>query len=115
MHLGESEEVLLGKEGVHLDLEHRGLNLGVLDDINELYCADVGHTNSPDETVINESLHSVPGLLISDGIVRFHTGILGLGVMNPLGRVADSKVNILERDREVNNVQVKVVNLTILE
>lgn len=57
---------------------------------------------------LHERLHGRPGLLQRD-LGQLHLGILGLGVVEPLGRVPLLERDELERDREVDQVQVQVL------
>jgi hypothetical protein len=48
-------------------------------------------------------------------VIGFHSGICGLGVVDPLWRISDLWVNILKRDWEMDQVQVKIVKTEIFK
>ena len=85
IHLGEAEQSLLGHVRVHFNLQNSWLNLGVLDDVLEFVTADVTHANILDKSLLNEFFHSGPCLLVSDGQVELHSGLVDSGVMDPAG------------------------------
>jgi len=94
---------------MHLYLENRWLYLSVLDNVNNLNTANVAHTDVSYEAVSHELFHSFPSLLVGNSVVGFHSWICRLRVMNPLWGISYSRVNVFERDWEMNQVEVNIV------
>lgn len=107
-----SEQLLLGEEGVQLDLEDGGLDLGVLEDIVDLVGVDVAAADVSREFLLDEGLHCVPGVLVAS--LRIENHLLVIGV-HPLGRVLALDGHELLSDGEVNQVEIQVLELQILE
>lgn len=109
--LGEADELGLLKVGVKLDLEGGRADLGVLEHVVESLGLEVGDTDGLGKTLLNESLHGLPGLLVGG----LGPADLLLAVVVPAGRVADLGVDVLEGDGEVDQEEVKVVDLPVGE
>ena len=107
---GILKKLLLSQIGMHLDLEHSGLNLSIIHHLTEHGALHVADANILDEAITNELFHGLPGLLEGHSGVDLHLGLSGARVMDPLRRVASSDGNILHRDGEVDEVEVKVLN-----
>lgn len=112
MLLGELDQVRLDIVWVVLDLEGRGLDLGVCEEVEQKSARVVGNTNALGQTLCLDVFESPPCVLeasfaVDDLAVRI--------VREPTGWVADLGSNILERNGEVDQVQVKVVNTPVLE
>lgn len=103
--LADVEHVLLDEVGVVLDLESLGELLGVAGEVEEETTVVVGDTNVLGETLLLERLECGPGLVERslDG------GDLSV-LIGPAGRVLDLGVNVLDGEREVDDVEIKVVN-----
>ena len=111
LSLGEVEEVLLDEVGVVLDLEGGRADLGVAEEVVQELGLEVGDTDALGETLLDEALHGGPGLL--DG--GLGGADLALAVIVPAGRVADGRVDVLEGDGEVDQVEVEVVDTPVSE
>lgn len=112
LSLGEADKLGLLMVGVKLDLEGGRSDLGVLEEIVDGLSLEVGDTNGLGKTLLNEALHGAPGLLVS-GLAPSN---LGAGVVVvPARGVADLGVNVLEGDGEVDEEEVKVVDLPVCE
>lgn len=110
--LGESDELSLLVVGVKLDLEGGRADLGVLEQVVDGLSLEVGDTNGLGETLLNEVLHTLPGLLVG-GLAPAD---LGAGIIVvPARGVADLGVDVLEGDGEVDEEEVKVVDLPVGE
>lgn len=103
--LADVDELLLDEVWVVLDLESLGHDLGVAGEVDEGLVAVVGNTNVLGKLLLVERLESSPGLVERslDG------GDLAV-LVGPAGRVADAGVNVLDGEREVDDVEVEVVN-----
>ena len=62
----------------------------------------------------NQIFHRPPGFRKRHGVGHHH-GILGIGIENPLWRIASVKIDVLERDREVNEIQIQLAQAEILQ
>ncbi len=100
---------------MHLNLKNRWLYFGVLDYVDNLDAPDVAHANVSYKTISNEFLHSFPSLLVSDGVIGFHSGVCALGVVDPFWRISNLRVNILERNREMDQVKIKIVKAEVFK
>jgi len=105
VELAEVEEVLLNEVGVVLDLESLGHDLCVAGEVEHGLSVVVGDTNVLGELLLVELLESSPGL-----VERSLDGSDLSVLVVPAGRVADLGVNVLDGEREVDNVEVEVVN-----
>lgn len=90
-----------GNERVVLDLEDRGLDARVTEEVNHEASAEVGDTNFLGEAGVLDLLHDGPGR--RDGVVGEGDGS-ALGSVPPLGRVASLNWNVFEGDGEVDEV-----------
>lgn len=108
--LGEVEELLLDEVRVVLDLEGGRADAGVAEEIIDQLSLEVGDTDAAGEAGIDELLHGGPGLL--DG---------GLGGDNlivlivPAGGVADGRVDVLEGDGEMDEIEIEVIEAPVGE
>lgn len=82
------------------------LDLGIRQDIHQQDGRKVGHSNITDLARADKILHGSPGLMDRDGV---------LSHVAPLGRVALLEGNILERDGEVDQVEVNVLQAEVLQ
>lgn len=108
--LGELDERLLGEVWVVLDLEGSWVDLGVAEEVKDKGAVVVGDTDALCKAVVDQLLHRLPGVLqwcvaLGDLVV----------LVGPAWWVADRRVDILDGDGEVNDVQVEVVKTPVLE
>lgn len=106
--MDESNVVSLNAEGVHLDLEDGGLDFAVLEDFTEHHELDVGNSDVLGETLVLEFFHSSVSLLVSNIFIKFKAFLFTFGIVDPFRRVSYFGVNILEVNREVDNVKIEV-------
>lgn len=112
LSLGKADKVGLLVVGVKLDLQSSRSDLGDLEQVVDGLRLEVGDTNGLGKALLNEALHGAPGLLVG-GLAPAD---LGAGVVVvPAGRVADLGVDVLESDGEVDEEEVKVVDLPVGE
>ena len=95
-----------------LDLEDGGLDASVFEEVLDEGGVEVGDTDVLNEARVDELLHGFPGL--TDGDV-LQCAVGALAVVVPLRGVADSGVNVLQGDGEVDEVKVEVVALEVLK
>lgn len=107
--LSKVDEVGLLKVGVVLNLQRSRANLGVDEGIVHRLSLVVGDTDASGKTLLYQLLHGTPGLL-KGGLAPSN---LTLAVIEPSWRVTDARVNVLEGSREVDQEEVKVVNLPV--
>ena len=109
----EAQEIL-GQVGVGLDLQHGGRDARVVHQVAKERDGVVADADLPHELARDERLHRVPGLL--ERHVRLaHDGRVALRIVHPLGRVARLERHVGERDREVHEVEIEVVETEVLE
>jgi hypothetical protein len=96
-------------------LKNRWLYLCVLDYVDNLNTPNVAHADVSYKTISNEFLHSFPSLLIGNCVVGLHSWICALGVVDPFWGISDFWVNILERDWEVDQVKIKIVQAKVFK
>ncbi|KAI6756630.1 hypothetical protein HG530_011228 [Fusarium avenaceum] len=112
LSLGKADKVGLLVVGVKLDLESSRSDLGDLEQVVDGLRLEVGDTDGLGKALLNEALHGAPGLLVG-GLAPAD---LGAGVVVvPAGRVADLGVDVLEGDGEVDEEEIKVVDLPVGE
>lgn len=102
------DQRLLGEVGVMLDLESGRADAGVTEQVHQQLGAEVADTDAAGQLLVDQRLHGVPGLL-DGGLAELD---LALGVL-PAGRVAHTRVDVLESDGEVHNVQIEVVDAQV--
>lgn len=107
--LSKVDEVGLLKVGVVLNLQRSRANLGVDEGIVHRLGLVVGDTDASGKLLLYQLLHGTPGLL-KGGLAPSN---LALAVIEPSWRVTDLGVNILEGSGEVDEEEVKVVNLPV--
>lgn len=103
--LADVEELLLDEVGVVLDLESLGEDLGVAGKVKESLAVVVGDTNVLGKLLLVQLLESSP-CLVERSLDRGDLAVL----VFPARRVADAGVNVLDGEREVNDVEVEVVD-----
>ena len=112
--VAESNEPLLSVVRVQLDLQDGWLDFGVAQDVSQQGDADVAHANGLDQTFLLEFLHSLPSFRVRDWILD-HLHVLWVGEVDPLWRVAVLDWHELQRDGEVDQVQVEVLKAQVLQ
>ena len=95
---------------VMLDLEGGRLDLGIPKEIHDQLSVEVADANALGKTILGQALHRGPRLL--DGGVPGHDF---LAVIGEAGRVPYGRVDVFQRDGEVHDVQVKVVDAPVAE
>jgi hypothetical protein len=112
LSLGETDKFSLLVVGVKLNLEGSRADLGVLEQVVDGLGLEVGDTNGLGETLLNEVLHALPGLLVGGlAPADLSAGI----IVVPARGVADLGVDVLEGDGEVDEEKIKVVDLPVGE
>lgn len=106
--LGVVDQRLLGEVGVVLDLQGGRADAGIAEQIHQQLGAEVADADAAGQLLLDQGLHGGPGLL-DGGLAELD---LALGVL-PAGRVAHAGGDILQRDGEVHDVQVEVVDTQI--
>ena len=92
------------------DLEGGGRNLGVAEEVHEELTVEIADANRFGHALAYEFLHCGPRLL--------NRGVAGddvLAIVGKAGRVSYGGIDILQRDWEMNDVEVKIVNTPVLE
>lgn len=110
--LSPLNELALSKVGVVLDLEGGDGVAVVLLEIHQGLDGEVGDTERAGETLVNEGLHGLPGLL-DGGIGELE--LKRVGGVGPARGVADSGVDELESDGEVHDEEIEVLNTPVSE
>ena len=108
--LGVLHEARLGEVGVVFDLEGRGRDLGVPEEVHDELAVEVADPDRLGHAVAHQLLHGRPRLL--------DRGVAGhdlLSVVGEAGRVPVRGVDVLEGDGEVDNVQVEIVDAPVCE
>lgn len=93
-----------------LDLQHRGPNLRISQQVQHQPAAVVAHTNALRQALPNQVLHSVPCALQRRLALRDVAVPVG-----EAGLVAHGRVDVLERNGEVDQVEVEVVDAPVLQ
>ena len=104
--LAESDQFLLGKERMDLDLQHGRLYGPFIQEVLDLLRVEVGHPDTPDQPLGHQLLHCEPGSGGVDGRIKDDVTIVVLGqhVIAPL-----------EGRGEVHEVEVKVVKAEVAQ
>ena len=103
---------------MHLNLKRGRFDLGIAEALADHGRVDVANTNVADETLSDELLHSMVCLLIRDSIVKDHLGSSAGDcwvIVNPLRWVFVLNWHELQRNWEVDEVKVKVVDSEICQ
>lgn len=106
--LGEVEELLLDEEGVVLDLERGGGDLGVAEEVVDELRLEVGDADALGQLLLDERLHGGPRLL-DGGLAAANL----IALVVPAGGVADRGVDVLESHGEVDQVEVEVLEAPV--
>lgn len=104
------DEPFLHQVGVMFDLQGRGPDLGVAEEIHQQDAAEVTDADTPAQTPLDEFLHRGPRFL--------DTRLTGRDVVvfvREAGWIADFGVDVLEGDREMHDVEVEVVEAPVFE
>ena len=92
------------------DLEGRGMDLGVAEEIHDELDVEVADADRFGHALAHEPLHGRPRLL-DGGVARDDI----FAVVGEAGRVALGRVDVLEGDWEVDDVEVEVVDAPIFQ
>ena len=92
------------------DLEGCGGYLGIAQEVHDELAVEIADADGFGQTLANKAFHSRPGLL--DGSI---TGDNFLAIICEARWVSLRGVDVFEGDREVDNVEVKVVDAPILK
>ena len=101
---------------MHLNLKHSGFDRCIVEHLLDLHCANIAEANITDESFSHEGLHSLPCLLVGDTSVENHprfSSIHARIVVDPFRRISRLDWDERLRNREMNQVQVKVINSKI--
>lgn len=107
--LGQVEQLLLHQVRVVLDLQRGRRDARVPQHVVDELGLEVGDADAAGQAGVDEALDGPPGVL--DG--GLGPDDLRLAVVVPTGRVPRRRVDVLERAREVDQVQVKVVDAPV--
>jgi len=110
LRVAKMQEPGLNEVRVVLNLESGRSDAGVSKKVLQQRTLEVGDTNGLGKTLVGELLHRLPGLL--DGNVDLLDRTVGI---MPAARVNILRIDVLGRDREVDEEQVEVVNTPPLE
>lgn len=102
------DQRLLGQVRVVLDLQGRRANARVPQQVHDQLGAEVADADAARQLLVNQGLHGLPRLL--DRRVAELDLILGA---RPARRVFLGRVDVFQRDREVNEIQVKVIDAPV--
>lgn len=108
--LGILDQPGLREVGVMLDLQRGRTNARIPQQIHDQLCRKVTNTDAASELLVHERLHRRPGLL-DRGVAELQLIVL----RHPARRVADRRVDVFQRDGEVHDVQVEVVDAPVGE
>lgn len=108
----ELEEVGLDVVWVVLDLQSSRLDLGVCEEVEQQSTRVVGDTNALGQTLLLDVLKRPPGVL-EPCVAVDNLAVRVVG--EPARWVPCLGRDILQRHREVNDIQVEVVNTPVLE
>ena len=108
--LRELDEAFLAEVRVVFDLQGGGLDGGVAQEIHDQLPVEVADPDALGQAFLREGFHGRPGLLDGGG-----AGDDVLAVVGEAGGVADRRVDVFERDGEVDDVQVEVVDAPVAE
>ena len=106
--LGILDQTGLGKIGVVFNLEGSGTDARIPEEVHEQLGAEVANADAARELLVDQRLHRCPGLL--DGsVAEFDLAALRV----PSRWVADSRVNVLQGNGKVHDVQVEVFDAPV--
>ena len=103
---------------VHLNLKRGWFNLGIAEALTDHGRGDVANTDVTDKTFSDEFFHSMISLFIRHSVVNDHLGSSAGDcwvVVDPLRWVFVLNWHELQRNWEVDEVKVKVVNSEICQ
>jgi hypothetical protein len=100
---------------MHFNLQHRGLNFSVLDYVDNFDATNITYPNVSYKSISNKLFHSFPSLLIGYCVVRFHSRICSVRIVNPLWWVTYLWVNILKRYREMDQIKIEIIESEIFK
>lgn len=106
-------QILLNEVWMVLNLQNRGMNFCIGQQIDENSCGSVGHADIACEALRQSLLESFPSLLqgnFSETDFAFHGAVLC-----PAGWVPYFRVNVFKRNREMDKDKVEVVESPVLK
>lgn len=92
------------------DLEGCGRDFGITEEIHEELAVEVADADGFGHTLAHKLLHSGPRLL--DGSVP---GDDVLAIVSKAGRITLGGIDVFEGDREVDDVEIEVIDAPIFE
>ena len=107
----QTDEVILLEVGVQLDLQRGRADARVLEGVVDGLGLVVGDADAAGEARIDEALHGGPCLLVGGRA----PADLVFAVVEPARRVAHAGIDVRERDGEVDEEEVKVLDLPVSE
>lgn len=108
--LHKLDKFLLLQVRVVLDLKSRRTDPRIPQEIHDQLSAEVADANAARQLLVDQRLHGLPCFL--DGGLAELDLALGIG---PPGGVALGRVDVFERHREMDQVQVKVLKAQVLQ
>lgn len=103
-------QALLREVRVVFDLQGRGPGFGVAQQVHEEDAAEIAHSDAAAQPVVHELFHGRPRLLDARGAGR-DVAVL----VREAGRVFGGRVDVFERDGEVHDIEVEVVDAPVLQ
>jgi len=108
--VAEMEEVRLAEVRVMFDLQSLRLDPGVAEEVQHERAGVVADADAPCQALVYQLLHCLPGALQRRG-----AGADLVVFVGEAGGVANRGVDVFEGDGEVDNVEVKVVDVPVCE
>ena len=110
----EAEQLFLGQVGVQLHLQDAGCDLGIGEQIAQQGDVEVAYADVSHEAGADQVFHGLP--CFADR----HTGLFGAGVgrirvVEPAGWIALFEWDVFQCEREVDQVQVEVLELQVAQ
>lgn len=108
--VGQLDEGFLREVGVMLDLEGRGFDFGVAEEIEDQGAVEIADADAAGESGLDERFHCGPGFLDGGG-TRHHVFF----VVREAWGVPYRRIDVLQGDGKMHNVEVEVVDPPILK
>lgn len=105
-----ADEGVLGEVGVDFDLKDFRLDAGVGENVAEGSGGEIAHADFFDESGIDQFFHGAPGV----GVGNFD-GAHGLATRGPAGRIHFLDGDVCERDGEVDEVEIEVIDAEVAQ
>ena len=100
---------------MHFNLQNWRLYLCILDDVNNFDTPDIAYSDIANKSILDQSLHGLPSLLVGYTQLDFHSWVFSFGIMDPFRRVSYFRVYVLEWNWEVDQVEIDVVNTEVFK